>query len=105
MLRRDQLIPGKMYTLWGRKNTFPISMYVGTNIDELLLMDTTLLWPLEAFVFLGMQQSKLISYPDEPWFLLNIINRSGIVGWIYVHDEDFAACQIGFNHAKDLSKP
>lgn len=105
MLKREQLIPGKMYTLCGRNNSFPISMYVGAFGEETELSSTAILWPLESFVFLEMQQSKLISYPDEPWFMLKILNKAGIIGWIYIHDDDFAACEIGFAFAKDLSKP
>jgi len=105
MITREQLIPGKMYTLCGKDNSFPISMYVGTFVSELELTTVTFLWPLQSFVFLEMVRSQLISYPNEPWFMLKILTDNGIIGWIYVHDDDFKAASISFDYAKDLSKP
>ncbi len=105
MIRREQLIPGKMYTLCGKQNSFPIPIYVGSFGEETKITKTEFLWPLESFVFLEMQQSKLISYPDEPWFIIKILKSTGLIGWIYIHDDDFAACGISFAFAKDLSKP
>lgn len=94
-LRGKDLVPGKMYTLWGRSNldTWPAYHQRPTVNGNVAV---TPLFPLEPFVFLERRLSDFRYNDNDPMYDYKILTGNGVVGWLSLHDEDLKAFCIGF---------
>lgn len=96
MLKRTELQPGKLYTLCGATNFHPIPIFQDLPLAEGADPVFALLYPLEPFVFIEYKLSDAATSEFDPWFAYRILTRSGIVGWLHIHDDDFEALEMGF---------
>lgn len=95
VVKGSQLIPGKMYTLWGRSNfsTWPIYLSPPTIDKE---VPVTGLFPLEPFVFLERTMSDFRYNNEDPMYDYKILTGSGVIGWLSLHDDDLHTLGICF---------
>ena len=108
-LKGKDLVPGKLYTFWGRNNTFswsifnerPTLMFFNRpNALDLVVK----LFPLETFVFLERQESDLRFNPEDQLYDYKIITSGGYVGWMSLHDDDLEYMKISFRECKTHKK-
>lgn len=104
-LAGKDLVPGKLYTFWGKQNTHPWLLYTKRQTLNYLKKDdptpvSITLWPLEAFVFLERIPSELAFDKDDDIFDYKLLTSSGEVGWICLHEDDLNALKICFRECK-----
>lgn len=99
LLTGSELVPGKLYTFWGKANKDIWAMFVKRPLRQVVFEDHELayLGPLEPFVFLERTLSDLVD-PAIPEALYDykLLTGNGIVGWLTAHDDDLLAAGIGF---------
>ena len=105
MLSRKDLVPGKMYTLYGKvKKLQPIAIYkkpwASGNPDSTIPYKDRL-YPRQPFVYIDSQICALADGPDDPWYEMKILTGDGLIGYIQVHDDDFAGMYVGFTEWTD----
>lgn len=95
LLQGFELVPGKMYTIWGRLNrdTWPAYRQRPQLDGEIPVSP---LYPLEPFVFLERTPSEFRWSDTDPMYDYKILTGNGIVGWLCFHDDDLSALGIGF---------
>jgi hypothetical protein len=101
LLAGSELVPGKLYTFWGKANKDIWAMFVKRPhhqaVSTLVAIELVYLGPLEPFVFLERTLSDLVD-PTIPEALYDykLLTGNGIVGWLTAHDDDLLAMGIGF---------
>lgn len=99
------LVPGKLYTFWGKGNTHPWLLYTKRQTLSYLKKDdptpvSITLWPLESFVFLERVPSELAFDKDDHIFDYKLLTSNGEIGWICLHEDDLSALKICFRECK-----
>jgi hypothetical protein len=98
ILTGAELVPGKMYTIWGRLNrdTWPAYHQRPTLQSPSTIATVAPLFPLEPFVFLERTPSEFRWNETDPMYDYKILTCDGVVGWLCFHDDDLSALGIGF---------
>jgi hypothetical protein len=95
MLKGKDLIPGKLYTFWGKNNIGSWPTFHSRPTPDSTDI-ATFLYPLEPFVFLTRLHSTFRQDDNEQIYDYKILTTKGYVVWLCLHDDDLEALRISF---------
>jgi len=107
-VKGEGLVPGRLYTFWGKNNTVSWSVYSEeptlSFFSRKESLDCVKLFPLELFVFLCRTPSELRFHEEDGLYNYKIITSRANVGWLCIHDDDLKNAKICFRECKPYRK-
>lgn len=97
LLKGHELIPGKMYVVWGKSNFNAFPAYrQKPKLHSHNMSEMTILHPLEPFVFIERTLSDFRWDDNDAIYDYKVLTGEGIVGWLSLHDDDLHSLGIMF---------